>query len=85
MSRVIFYILKMKEISKRPNYLNLTRYASIAKEASLNTIFLIVMIIHILLIENYYIKCNGLLVKFKHISLRLQLNYYLLLVNYFSR
>ena len=49
----------MKEISKRPNYLNLTRYASIAKEASLNTIFLIVMIIHILLIENYYIKCNG--------------------------
>ena len=88
MSRVIFYILKMKEISKRPNYLNLTRYASIAKEASLNTSFLIVMIIYILLIENYYIKFRfgnqkncDILVKFKHISLRLQLNYYLLVVN----
>ena len=47
MARVIFYILKMKGILNRLNYLNLTNYASIAKEASLDTSFLIVMTIYI--------------------------------------
>ena len=80
MARVIFYILKMKGILNRLNYLNLTNYASIAKEASLDTSFLIVMTIYI----NcwFQIKTNfDILVKFKYISLRLQLKYYLLAVN----
>ena len=82
MARVIFYILKMKGISNRLNYLNLINYASIAKEVSLNTSFLIVMIIYTVDFKLVYQKTNcDILVKFKYISLRLQLKHYLLDVN----
>ena len=47
MARVIFYILKMKGISNRLNYLNLINYSFMAKETSLHTSFLIAITIYI--------------------------------------